>query len=88
MDTIIEFLKVLNGLSPLAIIGLLGIVLFYAVKNMKTADAISNNHLSGLPEMQATLESINETLQRMERTQVALDAYLHARLNGGGKPYA
>lgn len=79
MDVVVELLKTLNDLSPLAIIGLLGTVIFLLVKGKTAADSkvetIATNHLHELPE-------IMETLREMNRTLIALDAYLRARLNG------
>ena len=80
METLVSLLAALNSLTPLAIVGLLAIIIFMLVRQKSETDtklvSISDNHLSGLPEMQETLHRIELTLER-------LDAYLRARLNGG-----
>ena len=97
MEELTKFLELLNTLSPLAVIALLGLVIFMLVKAKgarlldipigqesisKQVDLISNNHLSDLPKMVETLDRISDTLQRQEVTLSALDSYLRARLNG------
>lgn len=77
MDALIAFLTTLNSLSPLAIIGLLGTVIFMLVTG-KTASAkalhtVQTNHLHELPEMA-------DTLRRIE-TRLAEDfTYIKAKL--------
>ena len=82
IESLIALLATLNTLSPLAIIGLLGTIIFMMVKGKTATDekvhTIASNHLHELPEMA-------ETLRDMNRTLIALDAYLRARLNGGGR---
>lgn len=78
MDALIEFLKTLNSLSPLAVIALLGIVIFFLVRNQRGQKAIAENHLHGLPELLDLTRAQTETLQRIE---VSL-AYIKARING------
>ena len=70
MDTIIAFLTTLDSLSPLAVIALLGTIIFMLVKG-KTASAkalhtVQTNHLHELPEMSETLRRVSETLARIE----------------------
>lgn len=81
----VELLNALNGMSPLAVIGLLALVIYLLVKNQKAVRSVSNNHLSGLPEMQADVKTIvrlleqqNELLQRVNDGVI----YLKARVNG------
>lgn len=80
MEVLIEFLKTLNGLSPLAIIGLLAIILFFQAKNKVKADGdfetLTGNHLHELP-------AILETLQRIEVANATGFATILAKLNGG-----
>lgn len=82
MDTLVELLKTLNSLSPLAVIALLGLVLFYQAKaKTKTDvsfDTLANNHLHELP-------TILETLQRMEVANANAFSTIIAKLNGGHK---
>lgn len=81
----IELLNTLNGLSPLAVIALLGLVIYLLVQQRKTTHEISGNHLSGLPEMHETLRRIDGSLRRIEdRMDAACDGitWIRARLNG------
>lgn len=77
MDELVTLLSALNSLSPLAVIALLAVIIYKQVMSTKQVGLISDNHLSGLPEMLAALSRIEITLAKM-------DTYLHARLNGGG----
>lgn len=97
MEELTTFLGILNSLSPLAVIALLGLVIFMLVKAKASrifdvpvgqariaeqVELLGSNHLSDLPKMAEQLEKVSETLQRMEVTMSALDSYLRARLNG------
>lgn len=83
---LIEFLTALNALHPLAIIALLVLVLFYVIRNNKTAvasmDTLQSNHLSELPEIKLTLRIIAASLQRIEERQIAAVALMTERLKG------
>jgi hypothetical protein len=85
MEVIISLLTTLNTLSPLAVIALLGTIIFLLVKGKTAADGkvevIASNHLHGLPEMADTLKSIAETLRRMEVKMGEEFSYLRAKLN-------
>jgi hypothetical protein len=78
MDALIAFLTTLNSLSPLAVIALLGTIIFMLVK-CKTASAkalhtVQTNHLHELPDMA-------ETLRRIE-TRMAEDfTYIKAKID-------
>lgn len=78
IEMIVSLLTALNALTPLAIVGLLAVIIFMLVRQKSQTDnklvSISDNHLSGLPEM-------SEALHRIEITLEKLDAYLRARLN-------
>lgn len=70
MDEIKTLLETLNSLSPLAVIGLLGTIIFMLV-NGKTASAkalhtVQTNHLHELPEIADTTRRMSETLQRID----------------------
>ena len=86
MAELAAFLTLLNSLSPLAVIGLLGTVIFLLVKG-KTHTArelkvVQTNHLHELPEIAETLRSMSDTLRRME-TRMAEDfSHIKAKLNG------
>jgi hypothetical protein len=82
MDTIIELLKLLNSLSPLAVIALLGLIIYKQVKDKPASEAsveeIKSNHLHEMPEILATL-------QRIEVKLGEEFAYIKARINGNTK---
>lgn len=86
MDSVLEFFNALNSLSPLAVIGLLGYIIFMLVKGKtaagKTAATaaqkiheVQTNHLHELPEILATL-------QRIEVKLGEEFSYIKARING------
>lgn len=87
MDAIIEFLNTLNSLSPLAVIGLLGTVIYMLVKGRTATDAkvetIASNHLHDLPEAVDILRRMEATLQRIEVRMGEDFAHIKARINGG-----
>jgi hypothetical protein len=86
METLITFLTTLNSLSPLAVIALLGTIIFLLVKGKTAADGkvdtIASNHLHELPEIAETLRVMAETLRRMETKMSEEFAYLRGKLNG------
>lgn len=85
MTEIVTLLTVLNTLSPVGVIALLGLIIFmlvrakYDKKDMdKKVALISDNHLSGLPDMASSLMRIEGLLQTMNDNIV----YIRARMNG------
>ncbi len=80
MEFVTTVVESLNSLSPLAVIGLLGIVIYMLVKNKREADeqniVLTGNHLHELPE-------IAESLRRIEQSLAENFSYIRARLNGG-----
>lgn len=91
MELMIAFIGQLNSLSPLAVIGLLAIILFYQAKNNRTAighhdtlNSIKTNDLHELPMMMDLLNNINITLQRIEVSQGESFSFIRGRMNGGG----
>jgi hypothetical protein len=86
METLIALLQTLNSLSPLAIIGLLGTVIFLLVKGKTAADSkvetIASNHLHDLPSIAAAVKDMSETLRRIETHMAAEFSYIRAKLNG------
>ena len=83
MDIIISLLATLNSLSPLAVIALLGLIIFMMVKAKTDTSAVDQkvtdlgtNHLHCMPEML-------ETLQRIEVKMGEEFSFIRARLNGG-----
>lgn len=75
MEWIVSIVGAANALTPLGIIGLLVMILLLQARNKKDVAAISNNHLSGLPE-------IAETLRRIEVKMGEEFSYIRAKLNG------
>lgn len=79
MELLINLLTTLNSLTPLAVIALLGLVLFIQARHQKTNSAqmtkIETNDLHNLPDMLETLQRIEVTLNREF-------SYLRARLDG------
>jgi hypothetical protein len=91
MEAIISFLTLLQSLSPLAIIALLGVVIFKLVwKNpiqpIETSlHELKSNHLHELPGMADNLNKIVEVLQRMEVKQGEEFSFIRAKLTNGQK---
>lgn len=78
MDTLVMLLEALNKATPLGIAALLGLILFYQTKNRKSILEVSDNHLSGLPDM-------IEALRRIEMLLIDVKdntTYIKARING------
>jgi len=88
MDSIVSLLNTLNGLSPLAVIALLGTVIYILVKGKtptaRKVNEITDNHLHDLPSMATDIKDIAETLRRMETKAIEEFSYLKARINGKG----
>ncbi len=82
MEAITGLLGTLNTLSPLAVIALLGTVIFMLVKakgEMSThVHTIKTNDLHELPE-------IAETLRRIELKMGEEFSYIRARFHGNGR---
>ena len=86
MDAIVTILEIASTLSPIAVIALLAVIIFLLVKARATnlfdvpdkVDAISDNHLSGLPDMAESLKRIESQLQNMNDNII----YIRARVNG------
>lgn len=74
MSELFSLLTMLNSLSPLAVIALLGIVIYTLITNHKE---IKENDLHAMPD-------ILETLQRIEVAQTAAFSTIIAKLNGRG----
>ena len=91
MEALTSLLNVLNSLSPLGVIALLGLVIFMLVK-AKTAKVemdqkvanIADNHLHDLPSIADNMEKAVATLQRIEVKMGEEFSYIRARLNGKG----
>lgn len=77
-ESIVTLLNTLNALSPLAVIGLLSVIIYvivYKQPSKRELNIIKHNDLHYLPEMA-------ETLRRMEVTMGENFAHIRARLNG------
>ena len=81
MDWLISFLNTLNNLTPLAVIALLGVVIFILVKGKghaatkKQMTSLKENDLHYLPEMV-------ETLRRIEMSLSDNFSWIRAKMNG------
>ena len=82
MEWLVSLVGAANSLTPLAIIGLLVIILLYQAKNArhvegarKEVQTIRTNDLHELPEIVATLQRIEVKLSEEF-------SYIRARLNG------
>jgi hypothetical protein len=86
MDIVIEFLTTLSAMSPLAVIALLGTIIFMMVKGKTAADSkvetIASNHLHELPQIAADIRAMAESLQRIEVKMGEDFNYLKGRING------
>jgi 3'-phosphoadenosine 5'-phosphosulfate sulfotransferase (PAPS reductase)/FAD synthetase len=88
MDSLISLLETLNSLSPLAVIGLLGTVIFLLVKGKTAADekieTVATNHLHEMPELVETMRRIEASLIRIE-IKISEDlSFIKAKLINGG----
>lgn len=84
-----EIVLLLEKASPLGLAMLLAVIVYMQVKQGRQTRLISDNHLSGLPEMEALLREMAASQVRIEeRMTRACDqlTYLTAKLNGGPKP--
>lgn len=75
MTGIIWFIQILNTLSPLGLASLLAVIIYLQVKGKQQVATISDNHLSGLPE-------IAEALRRIELKLGEEFSFIRAKLNG------
>ena len=70
MTELLGLLSVVSNLSPLAVIALLGIIIFLLVKGKTSADAkinsVADNHLHELPIIVENSRKTVEILQRIE----------------------
>ena len=91
MESLISFLSTLNSLTPLALAGLLGTVIFLMVyKNPfkpieNKLNEVTTNHLHELPEISENLKKAVEILGRIEVKQAEDFSYIKAKLSNGNK---
>lgn len=98
MDIILQILEAAAKAGPLIVslvtLGGLAFIIYTMAQKTKDYDqkydTITGNHLHELPDIAEGIKSLNANVEklydcaeRQERTLVALDSYLRARLNGG-----
>lgn len=83
-----ELLAFAQTASPLAVIALLGVVIFIQVwhkLDLRGSNKIATNHVSCLPEMIKTLDRIDATMLRIESEmgrQTNMLTEIRVKLNG------
>ena len=93
MDSLIKLLETLQSMSPLAVIALMGVIIFMMTNDnwsvKKDIHTVKTNDLHELPAMAQDLRSISETiksvadtLQRIEVSQSDNFSHIKARING------
>ena len=65
METVKVVVAAFNSLSPLGVIGLLAYIVYLLVAKKGPVKAISDNHLSGLPAMESTLQRMEVVLMEI-----------------------
>ena len=78
IETLSQLLGYLNALTPLGLAGGLAYIVYLLVGKRGPINSISDNHLSSLPDMVATLERIEKALCEI-RDGIS---YLKGRVNG------
>jgi hypothetical protein len=85
IDSLISLLNTLNTASPIAIIGLLGSIIWLLVQNDSkhgaTLKKIQTNDLHELPAMAETLRQVAETLRRIEQRMGEEFTFIRTRLD-------
>jgi hypothetical protein len=78
----------LNSISPLGLAAALAYIIYLQVKTKRDVKVVSNNHLSGLPQLERDVQELvtitkaqNQLLQTMNDNII----YIKARTNGTGK---
>ena len=82
VESLIELLNTLNGMSPLAVIALLAVILYRQTQSHRQVTTLKNNDLHEMPDLVAEVRIISATLQRIEVKMGEDFAYLKARANG------
>jgi hypothetical protein len=86
MESLTELLTVLNDLSPIAVIGLLGAIIYILVSGRtpvtQKIDEIKDNHLHELPKIASDIHDQTNILRRIEVKMGEEFSYLKARING------
>ena len=86
----LELLKTLNSFSPLGVIALLATIIYMLVNQKKAVSEVSDNHLSGLPEMAEDIRTLivevrksNDLLQRINDRTIYISSRINGRSGGG-----
>lgn len=79
MDALVSLLSAINAFSPLGTTTLSLVIMGYLIYTRRAVEAVSNNHLSGLPDMSADLKEMKMLLQAINDNII----YVRARINGG-----
>lgn len=80
-----ELLALLNSFSPLGVIALLAYIVYLLVAKNGPVRQIRDNHLHGLPSMEASLQALAQSAERQEKLLSEIAGgmnYLRGRLNG------
>jgi hypothetical protein len=80
LDAADKIVHALNDITPLGLAAGLAFVIYSIIAKKGSIRLISDNHLSGLPEMFAMLQRIEQSLAEIRDTL----NYLKGRLNGKG----
>ena len=85
METLRSAVEVLNALTPLGLAGGLAYIIYHLIAKKGRVRTISDNHLSGLPALENTVQKILESAGRQEETLGEIRDginFLRGRANG------
>lgn len=85
LETLTTTISVLNSLTPLGLCAGLAFIIWQFASKKGSVRLISENHLSGLPDMAHTLVQLVDSNKRLEATLLEIRDglnYLKGRLNG------
>ena len=83
-----EILDILQNASPIGVIALLVVTIFYMIRNekkMSDYNSIATNHVSGIPDMCDGLKRIEQSLIRIEQelnANATMLVKIDAKMNG------
>jgi hypothetical protein len=81
MTELTDAITVVNSLSPLGLAAMLAYIIYQLVNKRGTVRAISENHLSGLPDIQALLTALSSHVQALHASSQRIETAV-ARLEG------
>lgn len=61
----LEIIKIISEFTALPIIALLGVIIFYLVRNKNHINKLENNHLHILPELKDAFERMENKLDKI-----------------------